>query len=102
MNALARASIEQNLEFKFLTSKQATDWLSARMAEARKQVEGPETALQKYREQNDAISLEDAENIVVPRPSWPTPSSRSRKPRWRRSNWSGRSWPTSWATSIPT
>ena len=35
------------------------------MAEQRKQVEKAETELQRYREQNDAISLEDGENIVV-------------------------------------
>jgi capsular exopolysaccharide synthesis family protein len=64
-NAHAKGYIEQNMEFKFLTSKEATDWLSARMAEARTQVEDAETALQKYREQNEAISLEDRENIVV-------------------------------------
>ncbi|MBI2832863.1 MAG: hypothetical protein HYX76_00370 [Acidobacteria bacterium] len=32
----AKGYIEQNMEFKFLTSKEATDWLSSRMAEARK------------------------------------------------------------------
>ena len=64
-NAHAKGYIEQNMEFKFLTSKEATDWLSARMAEARTQVEDGEMALQKYREQNEAISLEDRENIVV-------------------------------------
>jgi len=64
-NVHARGYIEQNMEFKFLTSKEATDWLSARMAEARKQVEAAETGLQKYREQNDAISLEDRQDIVV-------------------------------------
>ena len=64
-NAHAKGYIEQNMEFKFLTSKEATDWLGERMAEARTQVEDAEMALQKYREQNEAISLEDRENIVV-------------------------------------
>ena len=36
-----------------------------RLAEQRKQVEEAEAKLQHYREQNDAISLEDRENIVV-------------------------------------
>ena len=65
VNAVAKNYIEQDLEYKFVTSKGASDWLGARLAEQRKQVEQAETALQRYREQNDAISLEDRENIVV-------------------------------------
>jgi polysaccharide biosynthesis transport protein len=65
INAIARNYIEQNLEYKFLASKEANDWLGERLAEQRQQVEKAETALQRYREQNDAISLEDRENIVV-------------------------------------
>ena len=40
-------------------SKDATDWLGEQLAEQRKQVEAAEAKLQAYREQNDAISLED-------------------------------------------
>lgn len=65
VNALAKNYIEQNLEYKFLASKEASGWLGERLAEQRSEVERAELALQKYREQNDAISLEDAENIVV-------------------------------------
>ena len=65
VNAVAKTYIEQDLEYKFVTSKGASDWLGERLAEQRKQVEQAETALQRYREQNDAISLEDRENIVV-------------------------------------
>ena len=65
VNALARNYIEQNLEFKFMASKEATDWLGERLGEQRKQVEARRGELQRYREQNDAISLEDRENIVV-------------------------------------
>ena len=64
-NGLAKAYIEQNLEFKFLSSKEASDWLGARLGEQRKQVEASEQALQRYREQTDAVSLEDKQNIVV-------------------------------------
>jgi capsular exopolysaccharide synthesis family protein len=64
-NALAAAYIEQNLEFKFSASKQATDWLAQQLAQQRGQVEGSEVALQRYREQNDALSLEERQNIVV-------------------------------------
>jgi polysaccharide biosynthesis transport protein len=65
VNALAKNYIEQSLEYKFMASKEASDWLGERLAEQRKQVEEAETKLQRYRERNDAISLKDRENIVV-------------------------------------
>jgi succinoglycan biosynthesis transport protein ExoP len=65
VNAIAKNYIEQNLEYKFMASKEASDWLGDRLTEQRRQVEAAEAALQKYREQNDAISLHDHENIVV-------------------------------------
>src|SRR5262245_46126889 len=64
-NTLARGYIEQNLEFKFLSSKEASDWLAERLAEQRKQVEASEQKLQQYREQTDAVAIEDKQNIVV-------------------------------------
>jgi capsular exopolysaccharide synthesis family protein len=64
-NALAKAYIDQNLAYKFGASKEATGWLEDRLAEQRAQVEAAEAALQRYREQHDAIPLEDRENIVV-------------------------------------
>jgi capsular exopolysaccharide synthesis family protein len=65
VNTLAKSYIEQNLEYKFLASKEASDWLGERLVEERKKVEQAESALQRYREQNDALSLQDRENIVV-------------------------------------
>jgi capsular exopolysaccharide synthesis family protein len=65
VNALSTQYIEQNLEFKFLASKEASDWLGERLAEQRKKVEASELALQRYREQSDAVALEDRQNIVV-------------------------------------
>jgi polysaccharide biosynthesis transport protein len=64
-NAHSKAFIEQNLEFKFLSSKEASDWLGERLAEQRKQVDASEHALQQYREQNNAIALDDRQDIVV-------------------------------------
>ena len=64
-NALAKAYIEQNLEFKFMSSKEASDWLGRQLAEQRQQVEASEQALQRYREQTDAVPMEDRQNIVV-------------------------------------
>ena len=66
-NALARQYIEQNLEFKYLATKEATEFLNARTAEQRKALEESEQALQKYREKTGAVALEDRQNIVVQR-----------------------------------
>jgi succinoglycan biosynthesis transport protein ExoP len=66
-NTLAHQYVEQNLEFKFMSSKEASDWLGQQLGEQRKKVEESELALQKYREKGDAIALEDRQNIVVQR-----------------------------------
>lgn len=66
-NGLAKQYIDQNLEFKFLATKEATEFLNARTAEQRKAVEQSEQALQKYRERTGAVALEDRQNIVVQR-----------------------------------
>src|SRR5439155_22719426 len=55
VNAIAKNYIDQNLEYKFLASKEARDWLGERLNEQRRQVESAEVNLQKYRERNDAI-----------------------------------------------
>ena len=67
-NAVAKAYIQQNAEFKFSTSKDAADWLSERLAEQRKAVEASESALQAYKEKTGGVSITDgASNIVVQR-----------------------------------
>jgi capsular exopolysaccharide synthesis family protein len=66
-NTIAQQYIQQNLEFKFLSTKQASDWLGQQLTEQRKKVEESELALQKYREKGDAVALEDRQNIVVQR-----------------------------------
>lgn len=65
VNEHTRGFIEQNLEYRFMASKEASDWLAGQLQEQRKQVAVAEAALQRYRESNDAISLQDRENIVV-------------------------------------
>jgi succinoglycan biosynthesis transport protein ExoP len=64
-NAVVDAYIAQALEYKFLASQEATNFLTDRLADQKQQVQAAEVALQRYREQNEAISLEDRENIVV-------------------------------------
>jgi polysaccharide biosynthesis transport protein len=66
-NTLAKEYIEQNLEFKFLSTKEASDWLGKQLATERKRLEDSELALQRYRESGDAVALEDRQNIVVQR-----------------------------------
>ena len=64
-NGMAKTYIEQNLEFRFTASRDASAWLGQQLEEQRKQVEAAETALQQYREQTDALSVADRQNIVV-------------------------------------
>jgi capsular exopolysaccharide synthesis family protein len=64
-NALAGTYIEQNVESKLGATKQASDWLAEQLETQRKQVEASELALQRYRESNDAMSLDEPNNIVV-------------------------------------
>lgn len=66
-NALAKQYIEQNLEFRFLATKEATDFLNSRTAEQRKELERSQQALQEYREATGVMAIEDRQNIVVQR-----------------------------------
>jgi capsular exopolysaccharide synthesis family protein len=66
-NGHAKAYIQQNLQSRFSASRDATDWLSEQLAEQRKKVEESEAALQKYKEEHDAVAVEDRQNIVVQR-----------------------------------
>jgi capsular exopolysaccharide synthesis family protein len=64
-NGIAKTYIDQNLEFRLGASRDASEWLGQQLEEQRRQVEVAETRLQQYREQNDALSVEDRQNIVV-------------------------------------
>jgi succinoglycan biosynthesis transport protein ExoP len=68
-NTLARNYIDQDLDLKLQTAKSASSWLDQQLTEQRRRVEQAEDTLQRYRERNDAVSLEDAQhdkqNIVV-------------------------------------
>jgi polysaccharide biosynthesis transport protein len=66
-NALAHAYIEQNLDIKLHASKEASDWLNARLAEQRTQVRASEMTLQQYREQNADVSLSEQQNVITQR-----------------------------------
>jgi capsular exopolysaccharide synthesis family protein len=64
-NALATAYMQQNMEFKFMTSKEASDFLAGRLAEQRKAVEDSERALQKFKEENGAVAIADGTSSIV-------------------------------------
>jgi succinoglycan biosynthesis transport protein ExoP len=64
-NAHAKQYIEHSLEKRFLASEEATKWLDAQLADERKRVEATESALQSFREQHDALSLAEGQNVVV-------------------------------------
>ena len=67
-NTVAKAYIQQSMDFRTTTSKAAADWLGDRLAEQRKAVEASESALQGFREKNRAVSVTDnASNIVMAR-----------------------------------
>lgn len=66
-NTVAQQYIEQSLEYKFLSTKDAADWLEEQLGEQRKKLEASEQALQAYRERGNAVALEDRQNIVVQR-----------------------------------
>lgn len=66
-NAVARQFIEQDLESRFLATQDAAKWLDARLQEQRDKVSESDQRLQQYKERQDALSVEDRQNIVVQR-----------------------------------
>jgi len=64
-NGLADAYVDQNLELRKQGNLAAAKWLNQRVEELRKEVSSTEGALQQYREQKDAPSLDNAQNVVV-------------------------------------
>jgi capsular exopolysaccharide synthesis family protein len=64
-NGLVQQFITETQELKFKVSKETSGWLMQQLEEQRKHVEASELALQQFREQHDAVSLEDRQNIVV-------------------------------------
>lgn len=66
-NTLADEFITVDLESRFDQAQQGTQWLEAQLAEQRKKVEQSEQALQRYKEQQDALSVGNPQNIVSQR-----------------------------------
>jgi capsular exopolysaccharide synthesis family protein len=67
-NALAKAYIEQNTEFKLNATKDAAGWLGDQLKEQRDALQASERALEDFKQRNGAVSITDsASNIVVAR-----------------------------------
>jgi succinoglycan biosynthesis transport protein ExoP len=64
-NAVARAYVKWNTEFKSSTTGEASDWLKRQVEEQRKLVHASEAALQSYKKDKDAEALGERQNIVV-------------------------------------
>lgn len=64
-NTLARTYIQQNLEVRSASSKEASDWLASQLEEQRQKVDASERAVHDYLERTGSVALEDKQNIVV-------------------------------------
>jgi len=63
-NLWADIYIKQNLTDRLSTSSDAAGWLSEKVDELQEKVQQSEFALQKYKEENNIVSIKERENIV--------------------------------------
>ena len=66
-NTLAEEYVQQNLELRRQNMERSLDWLSQELARQKTIVEASERAMAQYREEQNALSLEDRQNIVISR-----------------------------------
>ena len=66
-NTLAREYVGQNLELKLSSTTATIDWLSTELGKQRQKVEAAERAMAEYQEAQNAMSLDDRQNIVIAR-----------------------------------
>ncbi len=66
-NAVAEEYVQQNFELRRRNMLSSLEWLSQELVEEQKKVEASERAMAQYREDHNALSLEDRQNIVVAR-----------------------------------
>lgn len=64
-NELANQYIRQSVELRYGASVETTDFLRERLEEQRAKVEEADRQLQQYRVDNDALAVDDRQNIVV-------------------------------------
>src|SRR5687767_6114210 len=66
-NTLAREYVQQNLDLKLANTTNTITWLGEELGKQRAKVEAAERAMAEYREGQNAMSLDDGQNIVVAR-----------------------------------
>jgi capsular exopolysaccharide synthesis family protein len=64
---LAEEYVQQNLDLRLETINKNLNWLGEEVAKQEKKVTEAEMAMSRYREKQNALSLEDRQNIVVSR-----------------------------------
>ena len=67
VNTLIDEYVDQNLQVKLQTTENMLDWLGKELVTQQKKVEDSERALAEYREKENALSLDDKQNIVLSR-----------------------------------
>jgi len=63
-NRLSQLYIEQTLEFRYQTSSEAAQWLGQQIEEQKGKVEGAERALQKVKEQEGIVNIEERRTLL--------------------------------------
>jgi polysaccharide biosynthesis transport protein len=66
-NTLIEEYVDQNLQVKLQTSENMLAWLQKELANQQSKVEESERALAEYRDKQNALSLDDKQNIVLSR-----------------------------------
>jgi polysaccharide biosynthesis transport protein len=66
-NGLMDEYVDQNLELKLQSSQSMLDWLGKELATQQKKVEESERGLAEYRDRQNALSLDEKQNIVLSR-----------------------------------
>ncbi len=66
-NSLIEEYVQQNLEVKLQTTDNMLEWLEKELANQQKKVEDSERQLAEYRDKQNALSLDDKQNIVLSR-----------------------------------
>jgi succinoglycan biosynthesis transport protein ExoP len=67
VNTLIDEYVSENLEIKLRSTQGMLDWLGTELASQQKRVEESERSLAEYREKENALSLDDKQNIVLSR-----------------------------------
>ena len=67
VDTLAEEYVQQNMELRRKNMVASLEWLSQELVNQKKKVEDSERAMAQYREDQNALSLEERQNIVVAR-----------------------------------